>query len=155
MRLSDHFTLAEFIRSDTAARLKNNNMPTPAHQENLRRTAQHMEQVRWVLGDNPITVTSAYRNPAVNRAVGGVSNSAHALGWAIDFVCPSFGDPLAICREIERSSLNFDQLIHERKPNGSWWVHISFDPRMRRQCLTYNGTRYIPGIHPVNFGGGR
>lgn len=155
MRLSDHFTLSEFVRSDTAARLRNDNVPTPAHLENLKRTARHMEQVRWVLGDNAIRVTSAYRNPEVNRAVGGVPNSDHALGWAIDFVCPGFGDPLAICREIEKSDIVYDQLIHERKPNGSWWVHISFNPRMRRQSLTYNGSRYIPGIHPVTFARGR
>lgn len=151
MRLSDHFTLAEFIRSDTARRLKNDNMPTPAHLENLRQTAQRMEQVRWVLGDNAIWVNSAYRNPVVNRAVGGVPNSDHALGWAVDFTCIGFGDPLTICREIAASELDYDQLIHERKPNGAWWVHISFHPRMRRQNLTFNGSGYRQGIHPVTF----
>lgn len=149
MKLTDHFTLAELTASDTARRLKIANAPTTAHLVNLKRTAQHMEQVRWVLEDNAIRVTSAYRNPVVNRAVGGVPNSDHAQGWAVDFTCPGFGDPLAICRAIEASEIAYDQLIHERKPNGAWWVHISFHPRMRRQSLTYNGSRYTPGIHPV------
>lgn len=152
MQLSPHFSLAEFTTSDTAKRIGNDNQPTPAHLANLKIVAQRMEQVRWVIGDNTISVNSAYRNPVVNKAVGGVSNSDHALGWAVDFTCRGFGDPLAICREIEASELQYDQLIHERKPNGAWWVHISFNPRMRRQELTFNGTSYIPGIHPVNFG---
>ena len=149
--LSEHFSLAELTVSDTAKRLRVPNTPTPQHLQNLRETAQRMEQVRWVLGDNPISVNSAYRNPVVNKAVGGVPNSDHALGWAVDFTCAEFGDPFEICQEIAKSDLDFDQLIHERKPNGAWWVHISFHPRMRRQLLTFNGTRYTPGITRVNF----
>lgn len=151
MKLSDHFTLAEFTRSDTAARLRLDNTPTSAHLANLKTTAARMEEVRRLLGGKPIRVTSAYRNPAVNRAVGGVSNSDHALGWAVDFTCAGFGDPLAICRAIAASEIQYDQLIHERKPSGAWWVHISFHPRMRRQNLTYNGSAYRQGIHPVTF----
>lgn len=152
MKLTDHFTLAEFTASDTAVRLKNANAPTAAHLKNLKRTAAGMEAVRKLLGGRAIRVTSAYRNPVVNRAVGGVANSDHALGWAVDFTCAGFGDPLAICRAVEASDLDYDQLIHERKPNGDWWVHISFHPRMRRQSLTYNGVSYRQGIHPVMFG---
>lgn len=128
MKLTDHFTLAEFTASDTARRLKNANAPTAAHLANLKATAQGMEALRKLLGGPPIRVTSGYRNPVVNRAVGGVPNSDHALGWAVDFTCAGFGDPLAICRTVEASDLDYDQLIHERKPNGAWWVHISFHP---------------------------
>jgi len=153
MNLSDHFTLAEFTASDTATHLRIDNSPTPAHLKNLKATAAQMESVRRLLGGKPIQVTSAYRNPVVNRAVGGVPNSDHALGWAVDFTCTGFGDPLAICRAIAASEIQYDQLIHERKPNGAWWVHISFHPRMRRQNLTYNGSGYRLGIHPVTFKG--
>jgi len=152
MQLSPHFTLAEFIKSDTARRIRNDNMPTPAHLINLRRTAQRMEQVRWVLKDHPIHVNSAYRNPVVNRAVGGVANSDHAQGNAVDFECPSFGDPYKVTLALSQSNLIFDQLIHERKESGSWWTHISFAPRLRQQLLTFNGDGYIAGIHPVSFG---
>lgn len=151
MNLSDHFTLAELTASDTAARLRLGNTPTAAHLANLRQTALRMEEVRRLLGSKPIRVTSAYRNPVVNRAVGGVANSDHALGWAVDFTCAGFGDPLAICRTIEAADIQYDQLIHERKPSGAWWVHISFHPRMRPQSLTYNGSAYRQGIHPVTF----
>nr|WP_313427062.1 D-Ala-D-Ala carboxypeptidase family metallohydrolase [Brevundimonas diminuta] len=149
MNLSDHFTLAEFTASATAARLRIDNAPTASHLENMRQTALRMEDVRRLLGGLPIRVTSAYRNPVVNRAVGGVPNSDHALGWAVDFTCPGFGDPLAICRAIAASDIRYDQLIHERKPSGAWWVHISFHPRMRCQNLTYNGSGYRQGIYPV------
>lgn len=151
-KLSEHFTLDEFIRSDTARKIGNDNMPTAAHLKNLKNTAAQMEKVRTLLGGRPIAVNSAYRNPVVNAAVGGVANSDHAQGNAVDFVCPSFGDPLAVCRAIAASGLKWDQLIHERKPNGAWWTHISFGPRMRQQTLTYNGSGYISGIHPVTFG---
>jgi putative chitinase len=77
-------------------------------------------------------VSSGYRGRALNRAVGGSRTSAHLSGHAVDFNCYGFGDPLAVCRAIAGSDLAFDQLIEE----GSW-VHISFDPRMRRQVLTH------------------
>jgi len=101
MKLTDHFTLAEFTASDTARLLKNANAPSAIHLKNLKATAIGMEEVRKLLGDRPIRVTSAYRNPVVNKAVGGVANSDHALGLAVDFTCTEFGDPLAICRAIQ------------------------------------------------------
>ncbi|MNR96405.1 Peptidase M15 [compost metagenome] len=151
MKLTDHFTLAEFTASDTAVRLKNANQPTTGHLKNLKATARGMEAVRKLLDGRPIRVTSAYRNQVVNKAVGGVANSDHALGWAVDFTCAGFGDPLAICLAIQVSAIDYDQLIHEMKPNGAWWVHISFNPRMRRQTLTYNGSIYRSGLHPATF----
>lgn len=50
------------------------------------RTARHLDDIRGFLGDCPITINSWYRPPAVNRAVGGVSNSRHLVGDAVDFV---------------------------------------------------------------------
>lgn len=151
MKLSANFTLAEFTRSDAAKRLGLRNDPTPQHLANLFKTAAGMQAVRAILGGHPINVTSAYRNPAVNKAVGGVANSDHALGWAVDFNVPAFGNPYEIALALSRSDLVYDQLIHERKPNGSWWVHISFNPRARQQDLTYNGKAYTSGIKPVVF----
>ncbi len=54
-------------------------------------------------------------------------------GFAADFVCPSFGSPLEIVKAIAVSNINFDQCIQE-----GTWVHISFDPAMRREVLTAN-----------------
>ena len=94
-------------------------------------TAARMEEVRRRLGDRVISVSSGYRCPELNRAVGGARTSAHLTGHAVDFNCYGFGDPLAICRALAESDMAFDQLIEE-----GVWCHISFDPRMRRQVLT-------------------
>lgn len=154
-QLSPNFSLDEFLTSDTAIQLGIKNTASPPIVARLKIVAAGMETVRALLNArNPaknwaIRVNSAYRNPAVNRAVGGVANSDHALGWAVDFVCPGFGNPLEIALAIRDSGIRYDQLIHEKKPNGAWWVHISFNPRMRQQDLTYNGKNYSPGITPV------
>ncbi len=130
MKLSDHFTLAEFTTSQTAARRGIDNIPPTTVLKRLKATAAALEAVRSLLG-KPLLISSGYRCPALNKAVGGTVGSAHVLGFAADFICPGFGDPLEVCRAISASDLTFDQLIEE-----GTWVHISFDPRMRRQVLT-------------------
>lgn len=144
-QLSPHFSLAELIRSDAAARLGDANRPTTAHLANLTRTAQGMERVR-ALFDAPITVTSGYRNPKVNAAVGGVPTSAHALGYAVDFHVAGKSD-LEAAKVIRDSDLTFDQLIYE----AGRCVHLSFDPRDRRQVLRQPGgpgSAVFQGLEP-------
>lgn len=146
MKLSDHFSLDEFTKSETADRIGDANDPTPAHMENLKRAAAGMEEVRAILGNRSITVTSGYRNPRVNKAVGGVPTSAHALGYAVDFHHASMSD-FAAATKLAASDLRFDQLIFEK----GRCVHISFDPRMRGQVLSQPGgpgSKTIPGIQP-------
>ena len=127
-KLSKHFALEEL----TATQQRHlDNRPPPEVVETLKETAEHMERVRRLLGDRPITVSSGYRSPAVNRAVGGARKSAHLTGHAVDFNCYGFGSPKAVCRAVAGSDLKFDQLIEE-----GTWIHISFEPRMRRQVLT-------------------
>jgi hypothetical protein len=142
-QLSPHFTLEELTVTGTGI----DNSPPPAMLATLKRLAAKMEDVRTLLGGKAITVNSAFRNKAVNEAVGGVPNSAHALGFAVDFTCASFGTPFDICKKIAASKLQFDQLIHERRD----WVHLSFDAnRSRRQLLTLpvTGSTYQDGILP-------
>lgn len=127
-QLTAHFALEEL--SCTQHR-EFDNTPPPEVVAQLRLTAARMEEVRRRLGDRVISVSSGYRCRALNRAVGGASTSAHLTGHAVDFNCYGFGDPLAVCRAIAESDLVFDQLIEE-----GTWVHISFDPRLRRQVLT-------------------
>jgi putative chitinase len=140
LRLSPNFILAEFIRSDEARKLGDPNQPTPAHLANLKITAAGMEKVREICGGRPITIHSGYRNPAVNRAVGGVTNSDHALGLAADFTVAGL-TPIAAARLIRDSRLVFDQLILE---SGRGVVHIGFNPRARRDVRTQKGAPGTP-----------
>ena len=127
-QLTAHFALEEL--SCTQHREIDNRAPAEVV-ATLRNTAARMEGVRRLLGGRTLSVSSGYRCPALNRAVGGARTSAHLSGHAVDFNCYGFGPPKAVCRAIAASDLVFDQLIEE-----GTWVHLSFDPRMRRQILT-------------------
>ena len=53
--------------------------------QRIVKLCKYMDGVRAFLGNQPIIVTSAYRDPTSNREVGGVPNSRHLVGDAIDF----------------------------------------------------------------------
>jgi putative chitinase len=145
MKLTEHFLLEEFTHSSTALAHGIPNTPTPAHLENLKNLAEQMERVRALFGA-VIEITSGYRNPQINALVGGVPNSAHALGHAADFHVHGMED-LAAAKRIRDSGLKFDQLIHEKNR----CVHISFDPKMRQQVLRQPGGPGSPvhkGLEP-------
>jgi hypothetical protein len=136
-KLSEHFSLAEFTYSQTAARAGISNQPTADAYVNLQRLAAIMEEVRTLCGANPVTITSGYRNAQVNALVGGSTTSAHIPGLACDFIIPGFGSPLEICKAVEPHMplLGIDQLIHEYGD----WCHLGLaasDSTARCQCLT-------------------
>ena len=149
MRLTDHFILAEFTISQEAARRGIDNDPPPEVVENLYLLAMALEDVRERLGA-PIVISSGYRSPALNEAVGGAANSAHVLGFAADITCPGFGRPLSVCRAIaSMPNLRYDQIIHEYgTPAGGGWCHLSIDPRGRMQTLTINRNGTRKGLQP-------
>lgn len=139
MQLSENFSLEEMTA--TQHRNIDNASPPAEVVARLRNTTAQMELVRGALGNRVITVSSGYRCPALNRAVGGAKTSAHLTGDAVDFNCYGFGDPLAVCRALAASDLTWDQMIEE-----GTWVHLSFDPRMRRQILTKRPSGYGLGL---------
>lgn len=130
MNLTQHFTLEELTHSEMAIRRGIANVPPSDVLPRLVNLAQHLELIRALLG-SPLIVTSGYRSPEVNRAVGGSSVSAHCKGDAADFICPGFGPAMEVAKRIVLSPIVFDQVIYE-----GTWVHISFDRRMRRNALT-------------------
>lgn len=143
MKLSSNFHIEEFEASETAARLGLDNSIPASLVPNATRTAMLLEQVRIVLGGLPITVTSGYRSPVVNKAVGGASNSQHLKALAADFICPKFGNPKKIAEAIMSANLNYDQLILE----FGRWVHISAaeeGEQPRKQELTYLKAKQPP-----------
>ena len=144
MRLTEHFDLAEFTISQEAARRGIDNTPPDEVLENLYILAMALEEVRARLGC-PIVISSGYRSPALNAAVGGAANSAHVLGYAADLTCPGFGAPLSVCKAIATlPDFKYDQCIYEWKS----WVHLSIDPRGRMQTLTINRNGTRKGLQP-------
>lgn len=130
MKLTENFTLEELTFSQTAARKGIDNEPSEAVKRNLETLAKGLERVRAILLA-PLHISSGYRSYTLNKAVGGSAKSAHLDGYAADFTAPSFGSPEAIVRTLKRhGGLEFDQIIME-----GTWVHISFDPKMRKQYL--------------------
>ncbi len=137
MMLSDYFSLDELTISQEAARRRIDNTPAGDALLALTATAKKMDAVRRLLG-RPILPSSGYRCPELNTLIGSNSKSDHPKGLAVDFICPGFGSVQQVFDKIRLSGIGFDQLIMER----GRWVHIGFGPRMRRQCLTFDGNHY-------------
>lgn len=121
MKRIKYFSLAEFLNSATAKRLNIDNTPTFEIVDNLNRLADYLDNIREKLG-KPILVSSGYRCPVLNKAVGGVTNSQHQKGLAADLVCAD----MAKLESVLRETGGFDQLIKEhRKGSKSFWFHVS------------------------------
>lgn len=138
MKLSKYFTLEEVVSSQTASRLDLDNTPPEDIKTNLALTCRLADEVRELLG-KPMLVSSGYRSPAVNAAVGGAARSAHMTGYALDFISPGFGTPEDVVRAVYRSKIDFDQIIME-----GTWVHLSFAPAMRREALIKTEKGLVP-----------
>jgi len=148
MRLSDHFSLAEAMKSQAALRLGIDNTPPPEVLPALVRVATGiLEPVRRHTGI-PFRPSSWYRCPALNSAIGGAAASQHTKGEAVDFEVPGVAN-IQVARFIE-GHIAFDQLILEFYREGeanSGWVHCSLRHEgNRRQALRFDGTRTLAGL---------
>ena len=133
MKLSDHFTLNEFTYSDTArAHGIDNSVTSDAVLMNLKALCRNvLEPLRLRYG-KPIRISSGYRCPKLNKAVGGVASSQHVVGQAADLNVGSREENARLFELIQTMRLPFDQLIDEY---GMAWVHVSYSPRNRRQVI--------------------
>lgn len=151
MNLTPHFTLSELSASSTADRLGLANTPAPEIVPRLVRTAEMLELIRSELGA-PVTVTSGYRSPAVNRAVGGVTSSDHAQGHAAYIVAPKFGTPYQIAKKLAPliDALGIGQLILEGI-KGKQWVHVSTHKpeKLVNRVITITDTGAQVGIQEI------
>ena len=147
MQLTDHFSLVEMTRSQTASRRGIPNIPNRAEVAALKLLCERvLEPVREHFG-KPVVVTSGFRSVALNRAIGGSASSQHCRGEAADFTVPGISN-IEVCRWLEKN-LNYDQLIYEFGEGG--WIHVSFSKdRMRNQELRAvriaGRTRYLDGL---------
>ena len=131
MRLSKNFVLSEITRSNTAKRLGISNEPEKKHLESLQRIVTNLLQpMRNALG--PIRISSGYRNPQLNRAIGGSTKSQHCKGQALDL---QFWEKGEMCNKkiydwVLKSGIEFDQMINEF---DYAWIHISLKKKDNRK----------------------
>ena len=130
-----YFTMGEMMRSDTAARKGINNKCTKEDAERLKKLIENvLDPLREAYG-KPIVVTSGYRCPALNKAVGGSKTSDHMIGCAADMhgTPNTKAENKRLFELVKSLDLPFDQLIDEK---GFSWVHVSHrEGNNRKQVL--------------------
>ena len=132
-QLSENFSLSEMVRSQSASRLGLRNIP--GHNQTAALTLLCDEVLQPVREhfSAPVNVSSGYRSPRLNTAIGGSTSSQHCKGEAADFTVSGVSN-FEVCKWLERHR-NYDQLIYEFGEGG--WVHCSFSAtRMRNMELS-------------------
>ena len=139
MRLSQHFTMGELCKTTTGIE----NVPNAAQVENLKRLCSWLEMLRsewnnrYGEGNDPIIINSGYRSPEVNKAVGGVPSSNHLTGCAVDIHVSGMEQLIryaAILLDIsDERQEDFDELLLERSPRGTYWLHFAVRPSGNRR----------------------
>ena len=131
------------------------NIPSHVHIENLKRLCGWLEMLRneWNRrygsltpnpspkgegnSDDPIIINSGYRSEAVNKAVGGAKGSNHLTGCAADIRVADIEQALryaVILLDISDDSReDFDELLLERSPRGTYWLHFAVRPSDNRR----------------------
>ena len=153
MNLSEHLSLAEVVRSETAKRKGISNMPTEEHIANFKLLAENVfEKVRAHFGC-PIHISSGYRSKELNDAVGGSQTSQHSKGQAIDIDMDGSGDGVsnADVYNFIKDNIEFDQLIWEFGTDSNPdWVHVSYaqgkNRKQKLKAIKTNGTTQYVAI---------
>ena len=125
VKLSQHFLLGELCK--TSVKTAGDNIPSRVAIENLKNLCENwLEELREnynliyegvgdCKGDEPIIITSGYRSPEVNKAVGGAPTSNHLTGCAVDIRCAGI----------------------ERSKQGRYWIHFAVRPKENRRKTAF------------------
>jgi hypothetical protein len=148
MKLSNSFNLIEFTSSETASRRGIDNTPSIAVIENLRLLCENVLQPLRDKYGKSINITSGYRSPKLNKAIGGSTTSQHCFGQAADIQVDR-KDYLKVWEILK--TLPFDQIIFEfGTESAPDWIHVSFvEGKNRGQKLKavkniFGKTQYLP-----------
>jgi len=148
-----YFTLYEMTQSPTARRLHINNTATDKVANNLLELVTNVLDPLRLAWGHPIVVTSGYRCPKLNKAVGGATNSQHQYGQAADIrtVSDHPDDNMRLLQCLLELNLPFDKLIAEYvdgqgRPD---WIHVSYSQQKRGIKLTCKGGKYYNGIKTI------
>lgn len=145
-KLSDNFTIDEFVYSETAQKNKIENIPSFTHLDNIKRLVNEILQPlrdSWEnhcknenLGTPAITISSGYRCALLNKLVGGSKTSVHTIGAAAD-ILPTNGELEQFATFVEDwiDDKEFDQLILEEcnSEGVPQWLHIGHINRQGQQ----------------------
>lgn len=148
MKLTENFTLQEMIHSNIAIAKGITNVPNETQINFIRELCvEVLQPIRDHFGV-PIHISSGYRSPRLNTAIGGSSSSQHCAlrGAAADIQMDEMN--VEIFNYI-KDELIFDQMIWEfGDDNNPDWVHVSFHKGHNRKqilkAVKVNGkTKYI------------
>ena len=124
--MTEHFTLNEFLRSDTATRYKIDNTPNKEQLENIEFVAEQLEIIRSYY-KKPMIITSGFRTKELNTLLKGSKTSQHMQGLAVDINLKSKEENKIffnlVNKLIQEKKIKVYQLIDEYNYK---WVHIGF-----------------------------
>lgn len=133
MKISDNFTLEEFINSPTAQKYNIDNTPSEQVKNNIITLVTNILQPIRNEWEKPIRVTSGYRCKALNDKVKGSKTSQHLTGDAADITVGSPQENKKLFHLIvdmaQQKKIVYGQLIDEY---GYRWLHISYPIKGRK-----------------------
>jgi len=137
MQLTKNFSLSEFLKSNTATRLdiKEQFNPPQSVLDNITALVTKLQVARDYFGE-PMVFTSGYRCDKLNKAVGGVANSAHTSGKAVDIEFHSEAHAKKLIEALIKSGFKRIGLgwsfihvdIDHTKPHPACWLYGSKTP---------------------------
>ena len=134
-----YFSIDEMTRSDTARRLGIDNTPSDSIKNNLTLFINKiLDPIREDWG-SPIIVSSGYRCPELNKAVGGVKTSGHMYGFCADLQVKGDLRKFSnfVIEWMKEHQMKFDQIIWEKSGNVTWlhFCWIGKDGKQRMKCF--------------------